>query len=544
MRKFIHKITPSFIRSFNEQLLKNAPLGWQLQLPTITWLWFLVTVLTLPIPFLISLDNSGADDTIAVILIAVLTGVLEAFLFVYILIQFNATKSFGKRVFLNGFKEQLAYFYVFMLCMMHIVLYPLIIDIRKGNLMSPEEIRNEAVVYNKAVFYFMGKPEDYRYFPTEATFLKYKHYSQNNNNPNGDSKERYYIEDVKPMMQPYFKADSESIDMRWTRDIEKCPKLYCIQSNNLTEVYDDRSYFRYYDYYDEEAENNVNADPIYFERYQLQKKTDAEHIKDIQNLLDLYFKYHGKTQYTHIDSATSIYEKYKTNQFIPVMYDTAYNYDEEYAVVDIEGNAEVNKAYATLSPYTISRVHGTISRAQNNKTENVMMRLLITFHVALCLAVLLFLFKNTRLRDFILMFVYSALLALAVIILTVVFRGNEGFGLHVIWIIFLFGIYFTFFQTKPTQYSSVKTILVQLSNATFAYAPIFIFLYFHEYLDMGKLNEEVNCSITPDICSEHYARIDLIQYSCLWGGNVFYLLIGSTLYKKVYERIGALPFAK
>ena len=179
MMKFIDKITPSIIRVFNQHLLKHAPLGWQLQLPTITWVWILVTVITLPIPFLIHIDNSGDDDTLAIILISVLTAVQEGFLFVYILIQFNNTKSFGKQVILNGFKEQFGYLYVFMLCMLHIIFYPLIIDIRKGNLMTPQEIKQEAIIFNTASFYFMGEPSDYRYFPTEKSYLKYKYYDVN-----------------------------------------------------------------------------------------------------------------------------------------------------------------------------------------------------------------------------------------------------------------------------------------------------------------------------------------------------------------------------
>jgi hypothetical protein len=551
MRKFIDKITPSFIRSYNTTLLKNAPLGWQLQLPTITWLWFLVTLLTVPIPFLINQDKSGDDDIIAVILIAVLTAVLVAFLFVYILIQFNNTKTFGRRVFLNGLKEQFAYLYVFMLCSLHIIFYPLIVDIRKSNLMTAEEIRKEAVVYNQASFYFMGEPNAYRYFPSDETFLHYKklelygQYGSQDEDYNGEQvasrehyKETYYIEHVKPMMRAYFRGETEILDPIYIRNLKNCPKLYMVEGNNL--------YENYYDYGSSYA-RQLELDTLHYDKYQLKNKSDAERLKDIIAFIKLYNKYSTDEYFSliHFEAPDEILQKYNSNSFSKTFHDLDGDISSDHQVMTVEGKVEVEESMDQLSHYRISNVHGTIARAKFYKWEHLLMRLTITFFVALCLSILLFLFKNARLREFILMFVYSALLALAVIILTIILFGDEDFGVHVVMIVFFIGIYFSFLDQRSEHYSSLKTIFILLSNATFAFAPIFLFMYFHEYLDIGQIEDSYEyCKKNPVACDEHYAMVDLIQNCSLWGGIAFYLFIGSTFYKKVYERIQALPLAK
>ncbi len=536
MRKFIHKITPSFIQSFNTYLLKHAPVGWQLQLPTITWCWFLITLLTIPIPFLVKLDNTGDDDIIAVILIAVLTAVLEAFLFVYILIQFNVTKTFGRRVFLNGFKEQLAYLYVFMLCMMHIIFYPLVVDIRKGNLMTAEEIRSEAIIYNQASFYFMGKKTCYLYFPSDSSFLHYEYFEEydykNSSETGGNAAATYYIERVKPAMKNYFLYDSEMIDSKYTRDVIGCPKLYMTEDNYIQE-----------EYYNYNADGTYHLlDTLYYEKYQLQKKTDAERLRDISDFLKLYKKYSYNYSTIYFDSPEETLNKYKSNRFSQVISDPN-SISTDYAVTSVDGEAEVVDNSTQVNGYQISDVHSTISESKYNKWPNLFLRLIIVFHVAICFGVLLFLFKNTRLRDFILMFVYTGLLALAVIILTVVFSGKEDFGIHVVLLVFLTGMYFSFFEPRAKHYSSLKTVFVLVSNATFAYAPLFFFLYFYEYLGVGKLEYEY-CVNHQDICDERREMANLIMYCCIWGGIAFYLLLGSTVYKKTYERLNALPLAK
>jgi hypothetical protein len=536
MRKFLYNITPSFIRSFDAYLLKNAPLGWQLQLPTITWSWFLITLITLPIPFLVKLDNTGDDDIIGVILIAVLTAVLEAFLFVYILIQFNVTKTFGKRVVLNGFKEQLAYLYVFLLCMLHIIFYPLIVDVRKSKLMTDEEIRNEAVIYNQASFYFMGKEPSYRYFPSDSSFLHYEFLEQYGyaiyREANGNAAETYYIERVKPAMRNFFLYDSEMIDSKYTRDVIGCPKLYLTEDNYITEVY-----------YNYNADGSYKpVDTLYFETYQLQKKTDAERLRDISAFLKLYKKYSYNYSDTYFDSPEETLNKYKSNRFSPVV-TSMDGISRDYPVTTVDGELEAADNSTQVDGYRISEVHSTISEARYRKWHNVFLRFIIAFHVALCFSVLLFLFKNTRLREFILMFVYTGLLALAVIILTVVFSGKEDFGIHVVLLVFLTGIYFSFLEPKAKHFSSLKTIFVLVSNATFAYAPLFFFLYFYEYMEVGKLDYEY-CNTHQQLCDERRALADMILYSCIWGGIAFYILLGSTLYKKTYERFNALPLAK
>ena len=539
MRKIIDKITPSFIRAYNASLLKNAPLGWQLQLPTITWIWLLVTCLTIPIPFLIDLDNRGDDDILSVVLISVLTAVLEGFLFAYILIQFNNTKIFGRRVLFNGFKEQLAYLYVFMLCMVHIILYPVIVDIRKGNLMTAEEIRTEAVVYNQASFYFMGDADAYRYFPSDSTFLHYKYldtYREDDYNTHGDEEEVYYIEKLKPLMRNYFIGDLESIMSRYTRSVKGCPKLYMISSNNITEVY-----FPEYFLNDNES---PRENELHFDKYQLKDKSDSERLKDIANFIKLYKKYNEGSSAIYFDSPEETLEKYKSNRFQKVVYDMD-DISSVAPATTVSGEIVYNENDNQLSSYYVSEVHSTISSAQHGKWRTCSLRLMICFFVALGLSLFLFLFKNIRLKEFILLFVYTALLTLAVTILNVVFRGDEDFPIHVVLMVFFIGIYFSFFDSNKNHYSSIKTILISLSNLTIAFAPIVLFLYFYEYHDLGKLpNDDNYCLKNPLVCTQHYETVGLIREICLWGGIVLYILFGSTLYKKVYERLWALPFAK
>jgi hypothetical protein len=537
MRKFIDKITPSFILAYNARLLKNAPLGWQLQLPTITWVWLLITIITLPIPFFITLEKRGDDDVLAAILISVLTAVLEGFLFAYIVIQFNNTKTFGRRVFLNGFKEQLAYLYVFMLCMLHIIFYPLIVDIRKGNLMTAEEIRKEAVTYNQASFYFMSDARAYRYFPTDETFLHYEELEGSaeyrGDNDHLQSKETYYIETVKPMMRAYFSGESEFSSPKCTRDVVGCPKMYMIEDNYISE--------HYYGDYDFDYRRN-----LYFEKYQLKKKSDEERLKDIVDFIKMYTKY-SDDYYGNVgfQQPEIILSNYKSNRFISCFHETD-NISDGITSVDVYA-VEPASNISQLDGYRISSVHNTISGSQKYKWRDLWVRLGITFHVALCLSVLLFIFKNIRLREFILTFVYSALLVLAVIILTIVLFQDEAFAIHVMWVVFLLGIYFSFFEQNAKHYSSLKTTFILLTNAVFSYAPLVIYVYFHEYLTMWHLPDDFSCTASTGnqaICDAHYQMHQILFHGLLWGGPVFYILFGSTLYKKTYERLLALPLAK
>jgi len=538
MRKFIDRITPSFILAYNDRLLKNTPLGWQLQLPTITWIWLLVTILTLPIPLLLNLDVRGDDDIESTILISVLTAVLSGFLYVYILIQFNNTKTFGRRVFLNGFKEQLAYLYVFMLCMLHIILYPLIIDIRKGDVMTADQIKKEAIIYNEASYYFMGYPSSYRYFPSNAAYLQYKYLLQTRNTDEsdmGNRAETYYIEQLKPMMRPYFLDDSEKIDSKYTRDVKKCPKLYMTGYDQLTEIY-----FNYTD----PLYIKQTSDSIYFERYQLKIKSDAERLNDIEKFIKLYHAYDEEEDEILIDSPEEILQKYKSNRFDAVVHKLGY-ISSDYPVRMVDGEYEVENYSTEIDKNAIADVHYTIASAKENKWNDCLERLMICFFVGLGLSILLFVFKNIRLKEFILAFVYVGLLTLAVSILNVVFRGKEDFPIHVVLVVFFLGIYFSFFDQNRKHFSSIKTIFILLSNLTIAFAPAALFIYFHEYHDIGKIpNEYEYCLKHSDICEQHDQMVELIRYSCLWGGVLIYILLGSTLYKKIYERLWALPFAK
>ena len=163
------------------------------------------------------------------------------------------------------------------------------------------------------------------------------------------------------------------------------------------------------------------------------------------------------------------------------------------------------------------------------------MRLMVCFFVGLCLSIFLFVFKNVRLKEFILVFVYTGLLTLAVSIINVVFNGDEDFPIHVVWIVFLAGIYFSFFDRNSQHFSSIKAILILLSNLVFAFMPIALFSYFHEYLDIGKIpNEYEYCLKHSQECDRHHEIVELFRYGSLWGGIILYMLLGSMLYKRVY----------
>lgn len=521
MKRFLDRITPSFIHRINDRLLKNDVLGWQLQLPLIIWLGLLIGLFMIPLPFLYSLDISGNSDKIGIISIGVIIAVLEFFLFGYILIQFNATKIFGKKTFARGLKEQFAYLLVMLLCLIYVIFAPLILDFRKSGYMTEGKIQEEAIVYNKARHYFMDGLNDYKYFPNDSAF---NYFMGSFPTEQYRNRTEYYIEVIKPMLTPYFTQDSsmDYIDLQYERS-EKVPQLYYIEDEYIKEDYSykkDDSFFM------------QPRKKLY--EYQLLEKTDEERLGDIKNFIALYKKYENKEHFHYrekldFETPESILQKYQSNQYSRTI--NPIDADDKYP----------NASF--LEDDIIEEVHSTVIDSKYDKWEDTWTRAVVCFHFAFVFALLIFVFKNVRLREFILTFVYSGLLVLVISIVSGVTGANEILPLHTLILLLFTGLFFAFTINNWNYFSHKKTILVILSNIFFAYVPIFFFWYFHEYLDWWKHTQEF-CESFPIECREHDEMISSIRWICLWAGQGLYVLVGSLFYKTVYEKVFALPLPK
>ncbi|MFL5730761.1 MAG: DUF1772 domain-containing protein, partial [Cytophagaceae bacterium] len=455
MKRFLNSITPAFIHRVNDGMLRNNVLGWQLQLPQILWLWLLILVFTLPVPLLYPLKFSGSDDEFAVGSIGVLIGIMQFFLYGFLLIRFNATKSFGKPVLFHGTMEQLAYVVVMFLCLTQVVLFPLVIDFRKSGVISSEEIKEETVIYNKGRHYIMDDFSYYRYFPDDATFKKFMEinavYQENYRN-----QEEYYSQVVQPMLDEFMSRQKSS---EYPARNAVGPKLYFTGIDYLTE---DEDYYS--------SETNY----LRYIKYQLVPKTDAERLMEIKNFIRVFKKYENYgndgRDYDYTNPVTfqdpeTILKQYKLNQFTPV--------------VEPAGASVINN-------YSISRVHDTLLSSTSRKIKGLATRSLICFHVALVFAIFLFIFKNVRLREFILSYVYVGLLTIVVVIFTIIGNLKEGLALHVPIFVFFTGLVVGVLVRDWNHYSHIRTVFIIVSNMCFAYAPIYFFLYATEYLRWGK----------------------------------------------------------
>jgi hypothetical protein len=530
MKKFLDRITPSFIHRINLYLLKNDILGWQLQLPLILWLWFLISLITLPVPFLFNIDISAEDDKVGAGMIGGCLGILQFFLFSALLLQFNASKTFGKKTFANGLKEQLSYLIIMALCLVNVVFWPLIIDYRKSDYMTDQQIRNEAIVYNKARHYFMDSWDRYEYFPNDSFFKFYmeiKAYNENGVRTTRLTKEIYYAEVVKPALAPFFTHDQDTamrqIDPMYNR-AKKGPLLYCIDTEFLNENF-------YLNVQERWLFDTVPSFKSY--QYQLEKKTDQVRLKEIKEFIVLYNKY-DKDYYKNFkfDSPEIVLQKYKDNQFIRCIKDIHPSLNDE--------GEEVESIM--LDSYPINRVHRNIIEAKYEKWEETGIRAMVCFFIVLGFSLLMFIFKNVRLRAFILTFVYTGLLALFIGIISAL-SHLDFIAVHTPFILFFTGIFFVLTINRWPHYSLIKTIFAIVSNFCFAFAPIVLFIYFHEYLDFWKIDYSI-CEHNQALCREHRELMGLIQLACLWGGIAFYLLFGSLFYKRFYEKALALPLHK
>jgi hypothetical protein len=526
MKRFLNKITPAFIHQVNAGLLKNNVLGWQLQLPLILWFWLLISLLTISVPFLYPLDLSGNDDEEGTIAIGILLGILQFFLYGYILIQFNATKNLGKKIFLHGIKEQLAYFIVMVLCLSQLVLYPIILDYRKSAHMTDEEIIKEALIYNNGRAYFMDSDESYLFFPNDSLFKEYINFRTPSDldieadTTKFNSQNDFYERGIEPLVAPFYSDDEYrlSIDPKYGGRDGNGPQLYFTGDDYLQIEYLDDFYL----------------DSV---RYctQLTKKSDVVRLSEIKAFILLYKKYEAtrSPQYDEkieFNSPEIILQKYKSNKFEPVI---------EWAENMPDYKTKEPSVYNGL----IDSVHSTVWESRYEKWDKMEDRAFGCFFVCLAFAILIFVFKNVRIKEFILSFVYCGLLVMVVTIMCIVTRLEEHLALHVPIIIFFTGIYFTISSKTWPGYMSLKTVFVIVSNICIAFVPIFFFFYFTEYLDFLSYSYKY-CEVHPDECARQSEIKDLVRLICLWGGSIGYLFLGSLLYKWAYQKIFALPLRK
>jgi hypothetical protein len=139
--------------------------------------------------------------------------------------------------------------------------------------------------------------------------------------------------------------------------------------------------------------------------------------------------------------------------------------------------------------------------------------------------------------------VYSGLYALLIGIIGALSRAEEFWGFHAVLLIFFIGLIFTFQIHYSKSFSHIRTIFIILANISITFAPVFIFIYLHEYLRFWKLDYEY-CEKHKIICEEHRIMMETIGWICLWGGVFLYLTIGSQIFKSTYKKIIALPKKK
>ncbi|MFN6947048.1 MAG: hypothetical protein ACK4ND_19045 [Cytophagaceae bacterium] len=523
MKRFLYRITPSFVHRINDNLLKNDVLGWQLQLPSILWLWFLISLITLPVALIYPLDVVGTSDKIGVRSIAIITTVLQFFLYGFILIQFNSTKLFGKKTFLHGLKEQLAYFLVMFLCFTNVILFPLVIDIRKTDFFSDETIVNEQITYNKARHYFMEYSSQYHYFPDGKYFQTYMEMTPSDS---GRFRNRYeyYGEIVKPLIAPYLSdVDQVNLDSRYATRTDSVPQFYYTEDDYVSD-------FMYYKI-NPDIYNKAGYPLDYnYSLCQLHNKSDNERLEEIKEFISLFKKYqtlrnpYWKT--VTFKSPEDILKNYHSNRFASSVYEKK-EYDR----------------YAHIQNEVVSNVHSNILSSKYNKWRNAGVSAGVSFHIAIVLCILIFIFKNVRLRPFILSFVYLGLLIFIISIITILTNTKDFFAVHVPLGIFFLGLFYVFRVKSWNHYSQNKTIISIYTNMAFAYAPLFFFFYLSGYLNLWELPYEY-CKVNPQICDERRLVLDTIREALVWGGPVLYLFLGSFIFKRFYNIVLSLPLLK
>lgn len=517
MKRFLDKITPAFILQWEHRMLLNSPLGWQFQVPRILWFWLCITLPGVVVPLMMKLNITSTNNDMETLgLYTSVLGILQLFLFGYILIQFNATKNFVKRRWWHGVVEQLVYILIMMLCVSQFVVYNLVLDMRRATFLSEDEIMSEIATFNKARHYFMATREDYLYFPDEKTFLRYMTKS-------GNDADSYYYSAVVPKMTKYFTGDPENlyyIDKKYTR-LTQGPQLYYIRQNNYLgnkfQFSSDRLFSSYGQFVLGE-----NYTPYTF---QLHKKTKTERLKEIRDFKALIKKYSGYSYYNGnetlvFESDEEILSKYYSNLF-------QINYTNSAG----EGG--------TINAYELESVYESIMRAKYVRWQFILEMTMIAFFIAFPFAVLLFIYKNTQLRPILIAVITVILVGIISGILSLLLGLKEDLMVHVPIIIFLISVLVTL--TPYKTYHLWGTVMIVIGNVCFAAVPVYLFFYATEYLDMFKAYDYYENPV-------YYEQVrkwrELAGWISFWGGIALYILLGSIWYKRKYEKVWAMPLSK
>jgi hypothetical protein len=519
MKRILDKLTPGLILQWEKHMLLNSPLAWQFQLPRILWFWVCITTAGLIIPFAMEIDISrSSDDVETIALFTIVLGILQFFLYGYILIQFNSTKNFISRRWWHGMVEQLAYILIMMLCVSQFMVYCTITNLRKASYISEEEINSEILTYNKAVHYFMANSEQYRYFPDEKSFLVYMSKIKDSD----EDAENYYYNYVTPELKPYFTRDPlemKSIDGKHTRH-KKAPRLYYIGQGymkNKFEVYSDNIFSSsgYYVF-------GSNYTPHTF---QLHSKTKEERLKDIRAFIKLIKKYDGVSYSNNdglvFDDSETILNKYFDNQFSVTH---RKKYPDEYADV--------------ITTYQIESIYENVMRSKIGHWKFLYEMGMVLFFISFPVGVLFFIFKNGTLRPMIVSILTVIIIGIVSVIIAILTRSKEDFIVHIPILVFIYSL--VMFFSPYSHYSQFRMVFIIIANCCLAAVPIYLFFYFTEYLDLFRMSYE-DCNSLPDLCAQNREVIRIMGWVSFWGGIAFYLLIGTFLFKRKYETIWAQP---
>src|SRR5204862_1509594 len=126
----------------------------------------------------------------------------------------------------------------------------------------------------------------------------------------------------------------------------------------------------------------------------------------------------NKSEYTILTkfrSSKEILKRYNENVFYQCI------------ILDNESNYE-NESH--IGNYRIYSTHQTVMEAKYRKSENALILSFICGIIALTFSILFFVFKNVRLKTFILLFVFSALLSIVVAVFDVLIRTNGFMSMH------------------------------------------------------------------------------------------------------------------
>jgi hypothetical protein len=494
-------VTPAIINKLNYRFIIYSRIAGEFQLPKILWIWMLVTVLSIPVAFFCDLDILSGNDKEIVLQFSVITGFIQIYLYAVILNQYRSVQSFAKTGLFYGIKEQLIYLFVTMLCCTNAIILPFIIDWRTSRAMTTDQIQKEREIFNRARHYFMSDQVDYHYFPDRKTLNAFSFKDHDKS-----KREEFYLNEIRPLLVPYFTEDTSfrKIDMVYTRNAGG-PQLYYV-GEDFADIFNIGAYYYNITYRKEEYPGKLN--------YQFIQKSDAQHLKDITEFIRLnerYQEYGLKSSYAFLEikfeDPSEILARFKSNQFSPCV------------IIQNPHTTIPN----SLSGDVINNAHFNIIDSGKNKWNNALAAFYICLFPAYMIALLFFIYKNVRFKEFILSLVYGALLILMIALLTVVTGDNGVIASLIPFVILFSGIFLILTLRFYRHFSSFKIFVVIFSNLIFPLIPFYFFLFNRGIRDF-------------------YSGYGFAAGYYIGGTLVIYLLIGSVIYKRAYEKIYALPF--